>query len=48
MKYKIVEAPSSSDLMEKVNKLLEKGWVVKGGVSLTGINGIYCQALTKS
>lgn len=44
IKYKIIETKSSEELEQLVNKAIEEGWTVTGGVAT---NGWYCQALVK-
>lgn len=56
MKYIIITGQYSSQLEEKVNKHLESGWVLQGGISISRSKNktmggtddlIYVQAMTK-
>jgi len=35
MEYRILEGRWSSDLEDKVNRLIKDGWIPKGGVAVT-------------
>lgn len=51
MKYIILSSANREDLEEEVNKYLQSGWRIQGGISLTACTGnrtgnvIYAQAL---
>ena len=44
MKYEIITAPKNSGLSELINRNLELGWILKGGV--TSDNGEFLQAIS--
>ena len=46
MKYTIAIEPQVIALIEEVNKLIDAGWTVVGGVMVTH-DAHFCQALTK-
>jgi hypothetical protein len=46
MKYRIEIENKISELEEKVNYLIEKGWEPLGGIGVSS-NNYYCQALIK-
>lgn len=47
--YEIVIAFSSSDLKQKVNSLMKKGWLPVGGIAFdsSNVNKVYYQAMIK-
>lgn len=49
MKYFVVQEKSSQDLADVVNKMLQDGWKLQGGLSVAADQGYwyYCQALVK-
>jgi len=44
IKYQIVTASELTELEEKVNFLVKKGWIPTGGISLS-LGGAYVQAI---
>lgn len=46
--YTVIEINSMGDLIKEVNRFLEAGWTLQGGVSYMGRNGHYLQAMVKS
>jgi len=47
MKYSVVKENSINTLQEKVNSLMERGWIPQGGIGVSS-NGYYVQAMTKT
>lgn len=46
MKYRIVTAPSANELESAINLLLDLGWALQGGVSVSEKG--YAQAMVKA
>ncbi len=46
MNYTVVIEQQVSDLIDRVNELVDDGWKVSGGVALTH-DAHFCQAMTK-
>jgi hypothetical protein len=44
MKYTVVRENSTKELLEKVNSLIERGWIPQGGIAVSD-NGFYVQAM---
>ncbi|MBU2575953.1 DUF1737 domain-containing protein [Patescibacteria group bacterium] len=48
MKYTVVEERDIKDFLEKVNKLLQQGWICQGGICFSWPEGSrkhWCQAM---
>lgn len=47
MEYSVVKENNINDLQEKVNTLIERGWILQGGIGVSS-NGYYVQAMIKT
>ena len=47
MKYALVRENSAGEVEQKVNSLIERGWIPQGGISVSD-NGFYVQAMIKT
>jgi len=49
MEYKIVASEYRHIIMDEVNKLLQEGWKLQGGISSSWntTGGFFCQAMVK-
>ena len=47
MEYSVVKENNINDLEEKVNSLIERGWIPQGGIGVSS-NNYYVQAMIKT
>jgi len=48
MEYLVVKENNINELQEKVNSLIERGWIPQGGVGVSSSYGYYIQAMIKT
>jgi hypothetical protein len=48
MEYSVVKENNINELQEKVNSLIERGWIPQGGIGVSSSYGYYVQAMIKT